>query len=235
MALDRGELRAELARLVGRYHAARKAAESDPTAGSTIRALQAWQARRLAATYADLRASDRYCAAVDFFLTDLYGPQDLSHRDTQMLRALGKLERFLPAGALGALTHAFELHVLTIELDAATARALPRDGKVDDDSYAEAYRRAGRVDEREHQIDLVAEIGQLLDGVARHREVGLALRLAHGPAHAAGYGALQDFLERGYGAFKRMRGASEFLSTIDTRERDIMRRVLASDPDPFRR
>jgi hypothetical protein len=225
--MDREEVRQRLARLVARYRQAQRRVAADPGLAARNRALAAYQARRLADTHRDIRATARYRAAVDFFLADLYGPQDLSDRDEQIIRALDKLKRFLPAAALDALVRAFELHVLTIELDAATAAALPGGAGPDALAYAAAYRAAGRRQDRERQISLVAEIGALLDSVAHRPEIGLAIRLARGPAHAAGYGQLHDFLERGYEAFRRMKGAAEFLANIDTRERELMQRLFS--------
>jgi hypothetical protein len=49
----------------------------------------------------------------------------------------------------------------------------------------------------------------------------------------AGFAALQDFLERGFAAFRKMHGATEFLSTIDRRERALMERIFAGDDAPF--
>ncbi len=94
---------------------------------------------------------------------------------------------------------------------------------------ANAYRAAGRPDDRERQITLIGDIGGLLDGLAHHPEVGLAIRLARAPAHAAGYGKLQDFLERGFHAFRKMDGAGEFLATIDQRERALMQRLFEKE------
>jgi hypothetical protein len=122
---------------------------------------------------------------------------------------------------------AFELHVLTIELDAATAAQLTEERQPDAISYAVAYRAAGHVEDRDRQIALVDDIGRLLDSLAQRPEVGIAIRIARGPAHAAGYGQLQDFLERGYAAFKRMGGATEFLAVIERRERELMQRLLS--------
>lgn len=223
---SRDALRQRLSRLVDRYQEARRRAGGSEDLRERNRALAAYQSGRLARTYADLRASDRYRRAVDFFLADLYGPQDLSVRDAQVLRAMDKLQRFLPAGALEAMAHAFELHVLTIELDADTAAALPDADPVDEVSYARAYRTADRARDRERQIALIGDIGSLLDGLARRPEVGLAVRLARAPAHAAGYGELQDFLERGYDAFRAMGGAREFLDAIDERETSLMQELL---------
>ena len=227
--MDREAVRLRLDDLIARYREARGSIGRDAGLAARGRALAAFQSRRLAGTYSDLRQSPRYRDAVDFFLADLYGPHDLSGRDEQIIRALDKLKRFLPTAALEALVRAFELHVLTMELDTATATELKEPAGPDAAAYAAAYRAAGRPAERELQIRLVGDIGALLDSVAHRPEVGLAIRLARGPAHAAGYGELQDFLERGYKAFRRMDGASEFLASIDQRERDLMRRLFAGD------
>lgn len=222
----RDAARARIATLVDRYQVARKRLDADSGLGARVRALAAFQAERLAATYADLRREERHRAAIDFFLTDLYGPQDLSQRDRQVLAALDKLQRFLPAGALEALAGAFELHVLTLELDGDTAAALAAAAPLGMEEYAAAYRRAGRASDRARQIGLIGEIGALLDGLAHHPEIGLALRLSRAPARAAGYGELQEFLERGYHAFRAMGGATDFLAAIDARERALMATLL---------
>ena len=61
-----------------------------------------------------------------------------------------------------------------------------------------------------------------------------ALAVMRMPARAAGLGALQGFLERGVAAFARMRGATEFLDTIDARESALMNAIFAGDDAPFR-
>jgi hypothetical protein len=224
--MERDAARQRLDDLVQRYLRTVSRA-ADAKLAARVGALARFQAGRLAATYADLQQQPRYRPAVDFFLTDLYGPQDLRERDEQVLRALDRLKRFLPGSALDALARAFELHVLTIELDAATAAQLGSADLPDGAAYAAAYRAAGRRADRARQIALIGEIGSLLDTLAHHPEVGLAIRLARGPAHAAGYGQLQDFLERGYDAFRRLDGAREFLAAIDARERRLMEELFA--------
>jgi len=225
--MDREAARRRLDALASRYHEVASRREHDAGLAARMRALADYQSRRLAATYADLREQPRYGPAVDFFLADLYGPRDMRERDRQVLRALDKLKRFLPAAALDALARAFELHVLTIELDADTAMQLRSSSRPDDAGYAKAYRAAGRPRDRDRQVALIGEIGALLDSLAHRPEVGLAIRLARGPAHAAGYGQLQDFLERGYDAFRQLDGAGEFLAAIDGRERALMQRLFA--------
>ena len=78
------------------------------------------------------------------------------------------------------------------------------------------------------------DLGRDLDRVVRLPMIAGVLRIARAPALAAGLGEMHAFLERGYAAFRSMRGADEFLAVVATRERAAMRRLFASDPDPFR-
>jgi hypothetical protein len=133
---------------------------------------------------------------------------------------------------LRALTLAIELEVLSQELDAAVVEALP-DGPINDENYAEAYRQTGRLDDRQRQIELISEIGDYLDHVVRRPIIRRLVRIARGPAHAAGFGELQELLEHGLIAFEDMQGASEFLATIDERELRAMRRIAEGRDDPF--
>ncbi|QNM95366.1 FFLEELY motif protein [Chitinimonas koreensis] len=198
--------------------------------------LACWQAERLAATYADLSNDPRYAQATEFFLTDLYGPRDFSQRDRDGERVVGKMRRLLPERAMNAIERALHLNRLSHRLDAELAEMLfERMGVtgIDADSYAEAYRRCGNAAERREQIELVDRLGHELDVVVRKPLVQMALKLAHGPAHLAGLGELQDFLERGVAAFLHMGGADHFLATIRRRESTILERILAGDPQPF--
>jgi hypothetical protein len=83
---------------------------------------------------------------------------------------------------------------------------------------------------RERQIDLIALLGEALDGLTHIRFIGMTLKLMRPPALLAGLGELQAFLERGYAAFGAMRGgAGEFVSIVVKRERAISEALLAGD------
>ena len=100
-------------------------------------------------------------------------------------------------------------------------------------SYAEGYRRAGRRADRERQIELLGTIGGYLDHVVRKPIIRALVRFARGPAHAAGFGTMQEFLERGLDAFEAMHGAGEFLAALHDRELRALERLFAGTPDPF--
>jgi len=224
---------------VARVRELRDAVRSDPLLGQDRLLVRAWQADRLARTYPDLLASPRYGPAAEFFLTDLYGPKDFSARDEALARIIPTLTRMLPAAAIETIGLAVELDALSEELDQRVAAELRRRQpgahalEVTEASYADAYRAAGSVAERERQIWLVGRIGSALDRLSRKPLIAGALRVMEGPARAAGLGALHDFLARGFAAFRGMRGADEFLAVIAARESRVNTRLFAGDPHPF--
>jgi hypothetical protein len=59
------------------------------------------------------------------------------------------------------------------------------------------------------------------------------LRMMRSPARLAGLSGLQDFLERGYAAFRAMKGADEFLAAVDARETRILNALFSSSAKPF--
>jgi len=198
--------------------------------------LASWQAGRLAKTYADLHATARYGAATTFFLTDLYGPRDFSKRDRDGERVASSMKRLLPGAAIRAIGMALELNHLTHRLDAALEAMLFQGmgvTEITEQNYAQAYRRCDNHAERLQQIEIVDTLGRQLDKVVSKPLVQIALKLAHGPAHMAGLGELQDFLERGVAAFLQMQGADYFLETIKSRETSILTRIYAGEDAPF--
>lgn len=193
-----------------------------------LKELKRWQSERLAATYADLSRQPRYREATRFFLHDLYGPKDFSHRDEAMIRILPAMSRLLPKTAVETAALAIELEALSEELDHRVAAALAP-GAVTDATYAEANRRTVERAERERQIDLIEAVGHRLDALVRKPLVLRTLQLMRGPARAAGLSDLQDFLERGFSSFRAMHGASEFLAVLRERETAVIDEIY-SDP-----
>ena len=199
--------------------------------------LRAWQGARLARTHRDLLESRRFHDAAEFFLTDLYGPRDLSRHIEELRRILPVMTSVLPDSGLATVAHAMELNALSESLDAAMVERLGEKApEITDALYGEAYRAVGRAQDRERQIDLIALLGEALDKLTHIRFIGMTLKMMRTPAQLAGLGELQAFLERGYAAFGAMRGgAGEFVSIIVTRERAISRALFAGDDDALRR
>jgi hypothetical protein len=188
--------------------------------------LKRWQTARLTETYADLSAQPRYHDATRFFLNDLYGAKDFSHRDEAMLRILPAMSRLLPKSAVETASLAIELEALSEELDHRVAAALAP-GPVTEASYAEANRTAVRREERERQVELIGAVCERLDELVRKPLVLKTLQIMRGPARAAGLSDLQDFLERGFCAFRAMRGSHEFAAALRERETAILEEIFS--------
>lgn len=199
--------------------------------------LRRWQSQRLARTYADLLAHPRFRLACEFFLDDLYGPKDFTQRDHDMAQVYDFARRFVPGALIRPLTVTVELHFLSLELDerllAVLHERLGLSETLTVALYTQAYRLCDNYAERVRQIEMVSDIGDELDRIAKIPLVGTALQLARGPAMRAGWVALTEFLERGYRAFEHMRGAQFFTSTIRQREQRILDKIYAGDPDPY--
>jgi hypothetical protein len=199
--------------------------------------LRRWQAQRLARTYADLAADKRYAPATAFFLSDLYGERDFAERDREVDRAYPWMRKSLPQAALAPMERAIELRNLSADLDAQLCAVLVGEldvkERISAEAYAEGYRLCDNRAQRLRQIELVVAVGTDLDKLVAKPLLGRMLVLSRKPARAAGFGELQEFLERGFGAFRHMGGGAAFLTTIETREKAIMERLFARHQRPF--
>ena len=209
----------------------RQAAERDPALRSARLALKTFQSERLARSHADLLQAPDSHHAVLFFLEELYGTHDLSQRDTDLERIAPTMQRVLPADALQTITDAMQLDALAERLDTAMAKLLgPAFTEAD---YIDAYRAAMTPADRARQLDLVQALGDSLSRLVRVPMLNATLLLMRGPARVAGLGGLQQFLERGFSAFKRMKKPGDFVAAISARERAIMERIYSGHPAPF--
>ncbi|WP_137936614.1 hypothetical protein [Chitinivorax sp. B] len=198
--------------------------------------LAQWQSDRLAYTHRDLLAHPRYHDATDYFLCDLYAARDFSLRDQQIERVHHKLQTMLPEHMVIPLTDALNLNQLSQQLDQRITDMLFDEMKVDaitEANYCEAYRRCDNAVLREQQIDLTERLGMDLDKLIRKPMIKSLLYMSRLPAKMAGLEELQQSLERGFAAFRAIRGSQEFVELIIKRERQFMHRILVSDPHPF--
>ena len=208
--------------------------DANPILAGALQRLATWQARRLRMTYDDLATQDRYADAILFFQTDLYGSADFARRDADLARVVPVMVRMLPEAVIATIAKAVELHALSQTLDRSLLARLSRaDGQFSLGEYCRAYRRMGKRTERERQIRLIGEVGSRLAHFVQKPLIRGALRMMRQPARLAGFSALHDFLERGFVAFGKMGDATEFLATIDTRERALMEALLEGETAPF--
>ncbi|MEP7181694.1 MAG: hypothetical protein ABI886_05880 [Betaproteobacteria bacterium] len=216
---------------MAKLHAERRA---NPIQAGALGRVADWQAKRLGMTYADLAVQPRYAGAIAFFQADLYGGDDFAQRDADLARIVPVMVRMLPARVIATVAHAMELNALSHELDRSLLARLPRaDGQFSVPEYCRGFRKMGNRPARERQVALIVEIGTALDGYVKKPLIRAAMVMMRQPARLAGLGALHDFLERGFNAFRRMGAAAEFLEAIATRETALLDSIYAGDAAPF--
>ncbi len=217
-----------IARSLDKVDAERARRAADPALDAAVQAIKGYQQARFRLSHADLLESIRYGAAARFFMDELYGPADFSRRDAQFGRIVPALARLFPRELVRTVECLAMLHALSEELDSAMASVLASPA-VDADAYVRAWQAVGRAEDREQQLKLVVDVGEALDRYTRVPALMMSLRLMRRPARLAGLIELQAFLERGFDTFKAMRGAQEFLETIQARERAMAARLFAGE------
>ena len=218
-------------RRIAQQHAERRA---DPALARGLERLARWQSARLARTYEDLAGQARYADAIRFFGDDLYGGADFAQRDADLARAAPSMARILPERLVASLAQALELNALSQDLDRRLLAQLPsREAPFSVAQYCAAYRAMDCRSERNRQLELIHAFGITLDAYVRKPLIYGALVTMRRPARAAGFAALQSFLEHGFAAFRKMGGAETFLATIDARERALMEALFGGDSAPF--
>lgn len=205
---------------------------SDKVFHERVKAVKVWQQQRLRRCYTDLAADSRYAMAVAFFLEELYGTKDSAIRDRDLIRMYPTMKRLLPKFAFDTVDRALELDVLAEEFDQALAKQLGG-ATLTDARYAAAFRAVGRRTDRLHQVELMREVGNGLDRVVKTPLLYATLKMVRKPAQMAGLGEIQQFLEKGFSAFRHMNGAKFFLQTIAERETILIERLLDNHPEPF--
>ena len=220
---------------LARNHSIAKRVQESDFPLTQFNSLQHWQRARIARSFEDLARREGYRPALQFFLTELYGGLDFRQRDQDMGRVMPVMIRFLPDRTLGTMAEAFELQAISLEFDMAMGSEMAREGldRLNMQRSCAVYREATDRPGRERQILLIRKLGYDLDRLVRWPLVNYLVRLLRGPAHAAGFGSLQEFLESGLAAFRALEDAAYFIETIYEREWAAMERMFAGAHKPF--
>jgi hypothetical protein len=200
--------------------------------------LRAWQAKRLSTTYADLLSNARYTQSCRFFLDDVYAAKDFRQRDEEIRHLYEIMTRFLPDILLKLVKTVVELNDITDKLDEALWSAMVDELGVTDtitvELYAAGYRLCDNYVERAHQIELIDQIGHMVDLTTKIPMIATTIKIVRGPVSRAGWSDLHKWIERGFFAFRNMHGANYFLTTIHNREMTFLKRIFDSYPQPFK-
>lgn len=218
------------------YHDFRHLKSAHPLRDDTF-LIADWQAERLKATHADLYRHPGYHTGLEFLLTDLYAPAGMTRRDDNIDRIFPRMVKWLPDNLLDTFAGLVELNLITQQLDLELAELCQSLGlsaaSLSNDAYCRAFRNSQKLDHRERQIALVAEVGHQLDRYVRNRTLGWLLSMSRAPAEMADLSDLHSFLHRGYSAFRKMDDVDLLIDRLVIRERRVMENMLGGHPEPF--
>ena len=190
-----------------------------------------WQLDYMLPFFSDLLEPEGYSEAVDFIVSDLAGV-GISERDREIQRATPVIVRSLPSHPLETAAAAVELNARALEINLGICRELLVDGKLpqnlSETDYCIACREVSTYDECMELVDLAVELGETLQRLVRVPLIGGLLRTMRKPAHAAGFGALQEFLETGYVTFRRISDIDRFLAHLRERMSQVFGRIYLS-------
>jgi len=196
-----------------------------------------WQLEYLLPFFSDLYAQDGYSEAIDFTMSDLAGI-GIADRDHDLARAAPAITTLLPLGALATIAAAAEMNARVLEINIAICRclmvgnALP--AEITEYEYCVACREASSLQKCVELVQLITGLGHTLGSLVDIPVIGITLRAMRVPAHAAGFGALQGFLEKGYRTFKQIPDIDHFLSEIETRMTEIFEKIYTASLEQLR-
>ncbi|MGR9092861.1 MAG: FFLEELY motif protein [Gammaproteobacteria bacterium] len=193
-----------------------------------------WQLEYLLPFFADIYDEPGYAEALDFTMSDLAGV-GISRRDKDLERAAPAITRMLPRRALQTIATAAEMNARVLQLNISICRNLMRDGELPEPiknyDYWVACRAASTLDECAELVHVITRLGDTLSSLVEVPMIGMTLRAMRGPAHAAGFGALQEFLETGYTTFRAIPDIQYFLKLIETRMIAVFEQIFCAPLD----
>ena len=193
-----------------------------------------WQLDYMMSFFGDLIEPNGYTEAVDFIVGDLVGV-GISERDREIERAAGVIVTTLPTHPLETAAAAVELNARALEINLSIWRELHVDGElpqtITESDYMVACRGASSFEECIDLVHLAAELGETLKSLVRIPLIGGLLRTMRGPAHAAGFGALHEFLETGFRTFKQIPDIDRFLEQLIGRLDEVFRHIYGETID----
>jgi hypothetical protein len=184
-------------------------------------ALQAFQRRRIDATYADLKENPEYRELGRFFFEELYGAEDYSFRDTSIRRLHGALKGKVHRGIIAAVDRVLELQELSEDLDERMTAEMIENGvgpTLTMAQYRKLYRSLDNLNQRLYQIDLTVDVTRDFFRLSHKWTIGVSLKTARRAAHLLGMGKIMDFIHKGYTAFQTISDIDPFIEVVRSRE-----------------
>ena len=217
------------------------ACHQDPALKQRLHDVQAWMKVRIAATHHDFFARPENHLMAQYFLNRLYGGPDFDAMALQIERLLKyahKAESLLPTNAIKTGTQSVSLAVFATQLDEHVAVQMladyPLETPIDDEMMRLTLIKLDQGAARYQQLKLLDELGQILDKYMRSTMMYAAFKMCKGVAKKYQFEPMYDFIEEGFAAMKSLKSAEVFIQTFTAKERDIIDKVHAGLPHPFR-
>jgi hypothetical protein len=197
-----------------------------------------WQFAYLLPRFDDLHDQEGYADAIDFVMSDLAGV-GISDRDRDLERVAVLITTMLPLAALRSIAAAAELNARVLHVNLDICRSLMVGTNLPDPiaerDYCVACRQTSSLEECVELVDLITDLGKTLKSLVQMPMIGFTLRAMNKPAHAAGFGALQGFLETGYRTFRRIPDIDHFLQQCRERMTAIFTHIYTTPLDQLER
>ncbi len=193
-----------------------------------------WQMAYLLSFFTGLHQRPGYGEAIDFVVSDLAGV-GVSDRDSELERASPAITRLLPTRALETVAVAAKLNARVLEVNLGVLGRLQDNGElpvmITEHAYCAAFRESSTLDECTELVHLAIDLGGTLQTLVRVPLLGTLLHAMRGPAHAAGFGKLQEFLESGYSTFREIPDIDHFLDEIEGRMTEYFETIFNGPPN----
>lgn len=224
----RKEAAAKFRRAIARSNELHREYLGDPDLLRSYDRFTRWQLDYMLPFFSDLLGPKGYAEAVDFVVSDLCGV-GVSQRDRDIERAAPVIVRSLPGHSLESAAAAVELNAGALEINLGIWRELLVDRdlppNLSETEYLAACRATSSFEECMDLVRLAVELGDTLKALVRVPLIGGLLRTMRAPAHTAGFGALQEFLETGFVTFRQISDIDLFLELLHGRMDQIFARI----------
>ena len=203
--------------------------------------VQQWQKQRMQHTHAKQFAEKHNVLMSEYFINRLYGGPDfdaLAQQIARLTRYAHKAEKLIPDNAIKTGTSGVQLAILAVQLDEQVAMQLladyPSNPPLTDEMMRLTYLKLDQGKDRLLQLQLLDDLGRNLDKYMRSFMVYTAFKMCKGAASKYNFEIMYDFMQDGFLAMKPLKSAEKFVREFTAVERQIVQRVHAGDPNPFR-
>ncbi|ENU90788.1 hypothetical protein F971_03713 [Acinetobacter vivianii] len=203
--------------------------------------VQTWMKERIAQTHADFFARSENQLMAQYFLKRLYGGPDfdaLAQQIERLLKFAHKVENFVPENGIKTGTKSVSLAVLATRLDEQVAKQLladyPANTVITDEIMRQTLIKLDQGEARYEQLRLLDELGLTLDKYMRSTMMYATFKMCKGLAHKYQFDGMYEFIQEGFAAMKPIKSAATFIKIFTAKEREIIDKVHAGHPNPFR-